>query len=184
MNYKAVRVIEGIAVAATAALVLTIYISGSAPASGGTVVTAENQIYLEQITFSQTMSGGDFAVVTAQLAYLNRNKDLAVLENTTLRVEGDGTLFTARADWGQYIFDKLISSAGKISGSYNELSYSAGDNGTFVYDFTDGKGVLRENITVRQKGFIINADTLYFDYAENSILFDGDVTLSVEPGGV
>jgi lipopolysaccharide export system protein LptA len=173
---------ELFAVLATAALVAAIWLSGSSAKSGENVVTAENQIYLEGVTFSRMLDGGDFAVVTAELAYLSRNHDLAVLENTTIRIEGEDTLFTSRADKGQYVFDKFLSSSGRIEGVYNDLSYSAADGGSFVYDFADGRGVLRENVTVRQKGSVITAASVFFDYAENSVLFDGAVTLSVNGG--
>jgi hypothetical protein len=182
MRAKIIRMTELFAVLATAALIAAIWFSSSSAKSGESVVTAENQIYLEDVTFSRMLDGGDFAVVTAKLAYLSRNHDLAVLENTTLRIEGDGTLFTSRADKGQYVFDKFLSSNGKIEGVYNDLSYSAPDGGSFIYNFADGRGVLRENVTVRQKGSVITADAVFFDYSENSVLFDGAVTLSINGG--
>ncbi|MDR2401227.1 MAG: hypothetical protein LBD73_06210 [Deferribacteraceae bacterium] len=180
MSIKIIRTVELLAVISTVALVIGIWFSSSTAKSGESVVTAENQIYLEGVTFSQTMDGGDFAVVTAELAYLSRNQDLAVLEKTTLRIEGDGTLFTAKADKGQYFFEKYLSSSGRIEGVYNDLTYSTGDNGSFTYDFAEGGGVLKENVTVRQQAYLITANTVYFDYAENSILFDGAVSLSVK----
>ncbi|MDR2105644.1 MAG: hypothetical protein LBP51_07825 [Deferribacteraceae bacterium] len=178
MGKKIIGVLQFAVAIFTIVLIAAIWVFSSTAKSGGNVVTAENQIYLERVKLSQTMQGGDFAVVTAELAYLSRNQELAVLEDTTLRIEGEGTLFTSRADRGQYLFNISLVTYGHIEGVYNDLSYSAsGDNCSFTYNFSEGKGILKDSVAVRQDAYLITADALYFDYTENSILFNGGVSL-------
>ncbi len=80
----------------------------------------------------------------------------------------------AKASRGEYLSQRFL----KV---YDNITFTTGPSGILEYDYTEGKGIVKNGVTIYQDNNAISSKIVEFDANNNFIIFKDNVTVEYKP---
>ncbi len=109
---------------------------------------------------------------------INYNIDLI---NLNIVYTGKNFQIDARAEKGQYLSSRFVKAYDNITGYMDNMSFETGTSGILEYDYTAGKGVVKNDVIIHQENNSISSNYVEFDVNNNYIMFRDNVTVDYTP---
>ncbi len=103
------------------------------------------------------------------------------LINLDLIYTGKDFVIDAKAARGEYLSQRFLKAYDNITGHMDNMSFQTGPEGILEYDYTVGKGVVKNGVTLYQESNSISSKTVEFDVKNNFIIFKDNVTVNYIP---
>lgn len=164
-------------------LVVTILIKGGGGIRSYSSAVKENMLIMNGVKLVYVMDNESYVNLFAKTGFADKDNNSVAMQDVRIEYKGKETKLDAYADNGQYELERLVKVYGNVNGIINDMRFDAGENGTMVYDYKDGKGEVRRGVTLYQGENSINADSVNFDSSEVFVLFQDNVTVDYFVGG-
>ncbi len=103
------------------------------------------------------------------------------LVNLDLTYTGKDFSIDARAARGEYIAQRFLKAYDNITGHMDNMTFKTGTAGVLEYDYTEGKGIVKNGVTIYQDNNSISSKIVEFDVKNNFIIFKDNVTVDYTP---
>lgn len=87
----------------------------------------------------------------------------------------------AKAERGEYLSQRFLKAYDNITGYMDNMSFKTGPDGILEYDYAEGKGIVKNGVTIYQDNNSITSKTVEFDVNNNFIIFKDNVTVDYIP---
>lgn len=87
----------------------------------------------------------------------------------------------AKASRGEYLSQRFLKVYDNITGHMDNMTFTTGPSGILEYDYTEGKGIVKNGVTIYQDNNAISSKIVEFDANNNFIIFKDNVTVEYKP---
>lgn len=103
------------------------------------------------------------------------------LINLGLTYTSKDFMIDASALRGEYLSQRFLKAYDNITGHMDNMTFKTGPDGILEYDYTEGKGVVKNGVTIYQDNNSISSKIVEFDVKNNFIIFKDNVTVNYMP---
>lgn len=87
----------------------------------------------------------------------------------------------AKASRGEYLSQRFLKAYDNVTGHMDNMTFKTGPAGIFEYDYAEGKGIVKNGVTIYQDNNSISSKIVEFDVKNNFIIFKDNVTVDYIP---
>ncbi len=90
-------------------------------------------------------------------------------------------LIDVQAEKGEYLAQRFLKVYDNITGYMDNMSFKTEPTGILEYDYIEGKGIVKNGVTIYQDSNSISSKIVEFDVNNNFIMFKENVTVDYIP---
>lgn len=87
----------------------------------------------------------------------------------------------AKASRGEYLSQRFLKAYDNVTGHMDNMTFKTGPAGILEYDYAEGKGIVKNGVTIYQDNNSISSKIVEFDVKNNFIIFKDNVTVDYIP---
>lgn len=137
----------------------------------------QNVLNIEDLLLTYVIDNSSYFKLTSKKGDAAINNYFVNLNNLNLYYSGSSFSIDAQADKGKYELQRKISAYGNIYGKMDNMTFEAGTNGIIEYDYIDGKGIIKNGVTMYQGNNNIKSNKAEFNVKDNFVLFKDNVSV-------
>lgn len=137
----------------------------------------QNILNIEDLLLTYVIDNSSYFKLTSKKGNAAINDYFVDLNNLDIYYSGSNYSISAKADKGKYELQRKISAYGNVYGKMDNMTFEAGDDGLIEYDYLDGKGFIKNGVTMYQGGNNIKSNMAEFNVKDNYVLFSDNVSV-------
>lgn len=94
---------------------------------------------------------------------------------------GKDFVINAQAERGEYLSQRFLKAYDNITGHMDNMTFKTGSEGFLEYDYIEGRGEVKNGVTITQDNNSISSKSIAFDIKNNFIIFKDNVTVDYIP---
>lgn len=137
----------------------------------------QNILNIEDLLLTYVIDNNSYFKLTSKNGNAAINNYYVDLNNLNIHYSGSSFSIDAKADKGKYELQRKISAYGNVYGVMDNMTFEAGKDGSIEYDYIDGKGVIKNGVTMYQGSNNIKSNIAEFNIKDNFVLFSDNVSV-------